>query len=785
MIDETLRVLEYDKVRQLLAGFCATAPGRDLALEMQPLEGTNAVSEGLAEVSEMRALLEEIRRPPVGGSRDLRDALRQVRTEGAWLTAETLLEVSSSIDAARECRAYLAGRPETPLLTALGAQLDPCSLLRARIGESIGSRGEILDSASFELGDLRYEIRRLRARIRKSLEDLLMAERYEGVFQDRLITERNGRYVVPVRADHRGRIKGFVHDESASGQTLFLEPTAVLDWNNQLQAQLRAEQREEERILRRLADLVRQNAAGLQRNQEILARLDFKAAAAHFSRLCDGVAPRLSSSPLIELYGARHPLLMFEPDGTPRGHTAVPIDLRLGVEKDTLVISGPNTGGKSVALKTAGLLVLMVRSGLHLPCRENSRIFLFDRVFADIGDEQSIEQSLSTFSGHLARIQRILSRADNRSLVLLDEVGTGTDPAEGGALAMAVLDELREIGAKTLVTTHLNLVKSYALLEERVENAAVEFDAVTLAPTYRLHYGIPGASKAFTIARRLGLSDKVLARAESYLGEGERTGLELIEKVNRQQHELEQQLEEAHRFKGRAREEREKRKRLLLELEEQKQSILNKAQQQGERLVRDAERKIKLLFREAAKTVDVPEQARLTGEIREVRETLRPKQAPSGPKKALIAPRVGELLRIPTLRTEGEVIQLQGDQAELSVKGKKLRLPLDSLEQFSPRRFAATPGGGGVRSRIERDGFSPKLVLVGKRVDEALVLLERFVDDGLLHHMEELEVVHGAGEGVLRRAVREYLRGHQEVKGFHAAAIGQGGDNVTVVQLRR
>jgi DNA mismatch repair protein MutS2 len=281
--------------------------------------------------------------------------------------------------------------------------------------------------------------------------------------------------------------------------------------------------------------------------------------------------------PLIELYGARHPLLLFEPDGTPRTTEAVPIDLLLAEGKDSLVISGPNTGGKSVALKTAGLLVLLVRSGLHVPCRGDSRIYLFTRIFADIGDEQSIAESLSTFSGHLTRIQRILSQADSRSLVLLDEIGTGTDPAEGGALAMAVLDALREAGAKTLVTTHLNLVKGYASLEERVENAAVEFDVATLAPTYRLHYGIPGASKAFTIARRLGLPDSVMSRAESYLGEGERTGLELIEKVNIQQQELSRQIEEAHRLTGLAHHEREKRKRLLKELEEQKLAILDKA----------------------------------------------------------------------------------------------------------------------------------------------------------------------------------------------------------------
>jgi DNA mismatch repair protein MutS2 len=351
---------------------------------------------------------------------------------------------------------------------------------------------------------------------------------------------------------------------------------------------------------------------------------------------------------------------------------------------------------------------------------------------------------------------------------------------------MAALDGLREAGAKTLATTHLNLVKGYAYLEERVENAAVEFDDRTLAPTYRLHYGIPGASKAFTIARRLGLPEAVLDRAEHYLGEGERAGLELVEKINLQQRELEQTLADARRLRARAGEEQEKRKRLLRELEEQKQALLDKARRRGDQLVRDAERRIKDLLREAREGVDLPEQARLTGEIRELRSELQEPISPARPLRMPTAPQPGELLRIPALRAEGMVVRIEGDQAELSVRGKKLRLPLATLEQFSPPRFVSDEAkGGGVRSRIEREGFSPRLLLVGKRVDEALVLLDRFLDDALLHHLAELEVVHGAGEGILRRAVRDFLRGHLEVKAFHAGDIGQGGDNVTIVQLRR
>ncbi|APG27819.1 DNA mismatch repair protein MutS [Syntrophotalea acetylenivorans] len=788
MSKETLRVLEYDKVRSLLARFTSTVPGRELALELQPLPEKTAVAEALAEVGEMCQLLEQVGRPPVGACCDLLPALRQLSTEGVWLPAEQLLEVQSSLEAAHDCRNYLAERPQAPLLSGLAAGLQPCVALRREIGESIGPRGEILDSASFELGDLRYQLRRLRERIRKILEELLLSDRYDGVFQDRLVTERNGRYVVPVKADHRGRLKGFVHDESASGQTLFVEPTAVLDKNNELQALQRAEQRELERILRRLADGVRHQGDALRENQQILARLDLRAAAARFARFSDGSAPQLVDKPLIELKGARHPLLLFEADGTPIPDQAVAIDLLLPADKDTLVISGPNTGGKSVALKTAGLLVLMVRSGLHVPCRPDSRLFLFDEVFADIGDEQSIEQSLSTFSGHLSRMRQILQQADRYSLVLLDEAGTGTDPAEGAALAMAVLDELRGAGAKTLVTTHLNLVKGYALLESRVENAAVEFDERTLQPTYRLHYGIPGASKAFTIARRLGLPESLLSRAEGYLGEGEKAGLDLIEKINQQQQELSRRLEEAEQLRKRARLERTKRKQLLEEFEGQRQALLDKARRRGEGLVREAEDKIKRLFKDLRQEApDVAGQARLTGELRQVREAMRP--VPATKPQSTAVPKdvaVGELLRIPALASEGEVVRVAGDEAELSVQGKKLRLSLSSLEQFQPRRFARRKSDGGkVRNRVERDAPQSRLLLVGKRVDEALVLLDRFVDDALLQGLAELEIVHGCGEGILRRAVREFLAGHREVEAFHAADLARGGDNVTIAQLRR
>ncbi len=787
MNDETLRVLEYAKIRNLLAGFTVSAPGRERALALAPLP-VPKVPEALAEIQEMESVLaSSSARPPVGGC-DLRRTLRHLRVEGSWLPPEDLLEILVSAEAASECRRFFSGRPEAHRLTARAQLLASLKELRQNLRASLGPRGEILDSASFELGEIRRETLQTRNQIKRVLEGLLAAENLAAIFQERIITERNGRYVLPVRADRRGQLKGFVHDESASGQTLYLEPTAALAGNNRLQSLLQEERREEEAILRRLSELVRRESAALAENQEILAFFDYTAAAAAFSRLYAGEIPQLTDEPLLELYGARHPLLLFHQDGTPRGGAAVPIDLLLGAGFKILVVSGPNTGGKTVALKTVGLLLLMVRSGLPIPCRPGSRVHLFGRIFADIGDEQSIEANLSTFSGHLTRIRQILAAADEDSLVLLDEAGTGTDPAEGGALALAVLDTLRERGARTILTTHLNLIKGYAHLRPEVENAAVEFDSHTLAPSYRLHYGIPGASNAFTIARLLGIPEDVLAKAAGYIGGNEQEGMALIEDLNRLRKDLAREREDAQRLTAEARRERDRRRQLLRELEEQQKTLLEKTARRGEERLREAERNLKTLLRKAEQsaqtTVAPPERARLAEELHSVKADVASLRPLVRRGKTPVEPRTGEILRIPALDAEGEVVRVANGEVELSLQGKKLRLPLHDLEQPSPRRFATRQKSSKVRSNIVRDSFQPRLLLVGKRIDEALLLVDRFLDDALLHGMREVEVVHGSGEGVLRRAVRDFLAGHAAVAAFRGGDTETGGENVTIVEMR-
>ncbi|MDT8440217.1 MAG: endonuclease MutS2 [Desulfuromonadales bacterium] len=780
---ESLHRLEFASVVAALAGRTQTPYGRDLALALRPQRQKAAISEALQQTREAIALLVEHGPLPVGCGADLREPLVGLQVEGLLLEAEQLRDIAAVVTAAAACRTLLRDQERAPSLGRLAVGLTPLPELAGAIGRCIGPRDEILDSASAELADLRRQLQRERSRVRQQLERLLGSDELSGVFQDSLVTDRNGRYVVPVRADHSGRLKGFIHDVSASGQTLFIEPAGALDGNNRIQSLERGIEREIRRILTRLTGMVRSVRERLLANQEILARLDLRQAGARLSLDLDAVVPELADEPLLELSAARHPLLLLAEPPQP---AAVPVDIRLGAGQSALIISGPNTGGKTVALKTAGLLVLMVRAGLPIPCAPGSRLFPFAPVLADIGDEQSIEQSLSTFSGHLARMKSILEQAGPHALVLLDELGTGTDPNEGAALAMAFLDLLRQARARVMATTHLHIIKGYAQLEDGVDNAAVEFDPDTLQPTYRLQYGIPGASHAFTIASRLGLPEALLLRAADYLGQNQRSGEEIIERLQSLRIALEEELDSAGQLRREAEQERDQRRRLREELEQRRAAILEETRRQGVELLTRAEARLRDLFADArpGRRVTASEQARLTGELRGLKQGL-PAPSATGPERVPTEVTVNERLYVPALGVDGLVVRSTGRQVELDIGGKRMRQPLAALRQYQPRRFVERQlRPAKIRDRVERQAFRPRLVLVGKRVDEAQLLLERFLDDALLHNQLQLEVVHGAGQGILRRAIREQLAARRDVASFQAADVAQGGDNITVVEIR-
>ncbi len=782
---DSLVQLEFAKVVELVIGRTQTQYGRALAVALKPYEDRHQISSALAEAAEAGQLLQKGGPLALGSGVDLLPYLEQLRTEGLRLEAEVLREIQAVAEVAVTCRRQLLASETCCCLRPLAEKLVALPGLAAEIRRSIGPRAEILDTASFELADLRDSLKQERNRVRRLLDKLLHDERLQGVFQESLITDRNGRYVLPVRTDHSGRLKGFVHDVSASGQTLYLEPTAALESNNRVQTLLRKIVREEERILTLLTASVREVRAELVVNQGVLAHLDLRQAIARLGLELDATVPELASVPLLDLRDVKHPLLVMAQRADQGTDNVIPIDLRLPEDCSVLIISGPNTGGKTVALKTAGLLILMVRSGLPIPCAPGSRLFPFAPVMADIGDEQSIEHNLSTFSGHLLRLRRILERADGGTLVLMDELGTGTDPGEGSALALAAVDSLRAAGARVMATTHLHVVKGYAQLETEVENAAVEFDPETLQPTFRLHYGIPGASHAFTIARRIGLPEKVLVDAVEYLGQGEREGVAIIERLQTLRSSLEDELNSAQQLRSEAETERRQSQSQREELDVKRQKILEETRQQGVRLLADAERQLQTLFKSVpAGQIQPKDRAALTGEMRALKAAL-PQPVAQGPEQIPENVELREKLYVPALGVEAEVVRVDGDRVELLAGGKKLRQSMSALRQFQPRRYAqpqsSTPR---IRDRVPRTAFLPRLVLVGKRVEEAQALLDRFIDEALLHGEQNLEVVHGAGQGILRRAVREFLAAHNEVAVFQAAGIDAGGDNVTVVELR-
>ncbi|MGW8312108.1 MAG: endonuclease MutS2 [Desulfuromonadales bacterium] len=782
---DSLVQLEFAKVVELVAGKTQTPYGHALAEALIPGIERSQIEASLREALESGALMQEGGPLPVGSGMDLLPPLGRLQTEGLRLEAEVLREVQAALETAASCRQRLLKSESCPTLQIYARQLIPIPELVAEIRRSIGSRAEILDSASFELGDLRESLKRERSRVKRQLEQLLQDERLQGVFQETLITDRNGRYVVPVRADHSGRLKGFIHDVSASGQTLYIEPAVTLEGNNRVQTLIHKIAREEERILARLTAAVRKVRRPLADNQAVLARLDLRQAIARLTDSLNGVVPELADEPSLSLRDARHPLLVVAEKTRPGAPAVVPIDLLLPVECHSLIISGPNTGGKTVALKTAGLLVLMVRAGLPIPCAPGSRIFPFAPVMADIGDEQSIEQSLSTFSGHLLRLRNILGQADEMTLVLMDELGTGTDPGEGSALALAAVDSLRKIGARIIATTHLHVVKGYAQIQAQVENAAVEFDSDTLQPTYRLHYGIPGASHAFTIARRIGLPENLLIAAEAYLDHGERKGGAIIERLQTLQSALDEELLSAQSLRTTAEEKSRRISRELEELESRRLEILDDVRKQGLATLSAAKKKLQALLNDAAdEKVRSNERASLTSAMREIEDML-PAPRPKGPQQMAGEVTVREILYVPALGIDAEVTRIEGDRLELMAGGKKLRQPRSALRQFQPRRFAEPQKTSPrVRDCVERKAFLPRLVLVGKRVEEAQGLLDRFLDEALLHGERQLEIVHGAGQGVLRNAVREFLAERCEVADFQPAAAEQGGDNITLVELR-
>jgi DNA mismatch repair protein MutS2 len=712
----------------------------------------------LREVAEASDFLREEGDIPMEGVHEVRPLLPRARAEGACFSPEEFIPLRSTLGAAGKAKQFLRNASiRHPLLRQWGEEIPEFMDLYGALNSALGPRGEILDSASPQLRDIRKEITRIRGRIRIALETLWEQEYFRRIFQEQIITLRNGRYVVAVKAEFKNALPGIIHDQSQSKATYFVEPFSTVEENNELNLLLKDEKEEERRILLALTARVREQSDRIAQAVVVLGRLDLVFAKAKCAKTLRGAIPLLNDQGHWHLREARHPLLEL--------NSAVPIDLHLQSGQSTLVITGANTGGKTVALKTLGLLTLMAQCGIPIPAAEGSEVAVFSKIFADIGDEQSLQDHLSTFSAWVLAISKIMKEADQSSLILLDEAGGGTDPSEGAALTMALLDGLRAQGAKTVVTTHLHLLKAYAAVHSDVVNVSVEFNPDTLRPTYRLIYGRPGESYALLMAEKLGIPHDLIECANAYLGEGDRKVGELLQSLERTQREMEARLQESERLKREAEMAGEKAENLLHHAQMEGESILSKAREEAQALVRHAKEDLRGLINEfkAQGRTDVH---RLGQKIKAEEERIRFFALKNRPESSL-----GDHKEPtgPGLRTSGKV-------ESIGPLGETWALKLGKGKKAMP---AVRPG----LIHYEIHSAARELKVIGQRVEEALPLVDKAIDEAFLAGLKELEIIHGAGTGRLRKAIREYLKEHAFVKSFLPGGPGRGGDGVTVVEI--
>lgn len=776
MHPRSLRLLELDKVLALLRERCATSMGENLVAQVEPATEYSQVLASQEQTKEAAEILVQ-EEPPLSGLADVGSEVTRAG-KGAILDPLGLYRVSTFLAASASLRRYLKKhtRPDTWLfLTAQG--LTDLPDLVDDLSRSVDWEGNVLDSASSELRHLRRRIEISESRLRSRLDSMIKSPSVQKYLQEPLVTQREGRFCLPVKSECRGQVPGVVHDQSVSGATLFIEPLAAVELSNEVALLKRQEEEEILRILRELSEGVGRRSEELLQALEAAGQVDFAVAKARLALAMGAAPPEIRADSLLVLKQARHPLLAAK--------EVVPITVTLGGDYSVLVITGPNTGGKTVSLKTVGLLCLMAQCGLWLPTAGGSSVPVYDHIFADIGDEQSIEQSLSTFSSHMTNIVKILAEADSRSLVLLDELGAGTDPTEGAALATALLGRLKGAGVSVVATTHYSELKAYAATEPGVQNASVEFDVETLRPTYRLIIGAPGKSNAFEIALRLGLNQEVVDSARRLLKTDSRRTEDLIAS-------LEAKRVEGERALARAREEREQAEKMrrageerLHKIEEQQEKWLEQARQKSNEILRSARFQAEALLAELrdaqSQTVNVEELAR------RAREQLKPipgqgerkMAAGTPPKPAQLSP--GQPVRVLTLDKKGTVVSLLSEEEALVQVGiMKVNVGLGDL------RLADPPPPENRGRTITSTGaatISPSIDLRGRMVEEAGIDLEKYLDSAVLAGLAQVTVIHGKGTGALGRGLQEYLKTHPAVAAYRYGGAGEGGSGVTVVSL--
>jgi len=806
MDTKSLLTLEFGKVRHILASYTSFSGGEELALALTPTTDILEARQWQAETAEAVRLLDSHSNVTIGGARDVRRAVDNA-VRGFTLPAEELLDVRGTLVAARNLRRNLLKAEETfPRLAEIGELIEECPGLVSAISQTLDERGEVLDSASPKLAKLRQEFFPVHGRIQEKLQRILQSSQNQYL-QEPLVSMRSGRYVVPLRSDAKGRIKGIVHDQSGSGATLWIEPLATVDLNNEYRGLQIAEQEEIQRILAELSRQVAEQGDSIKRVVERMAELDLIFARARYASMIRGVEPdfvdwRVFAAPrppkhanerekwtppppnphpgsTVWIKGARHPLL--DPA------TVVPTDLTLEEDIFIVLITGPNTGGKTVSLKTTGLMVLMAQSGLHLPAQE-ARLTIFENVFADIGDEQSIEQSLSTFSAHITNITRVLQQVDDRSLVLFDELGSGTDPAEGAALAQAIVSFLRDKGATTFIATHYPELKLYASQTLGATNASLLFDLDTLSPTYEMTIGLPGRSNAIAIARRLGLDESILEDAMRLIGAGSHKAETLLDTIYDLREKMESEEAGTRLALREAESQRLDLQVRLAQIEEERREILAEAQAEARAEIEAVQTELARARRQIRDAVSLNQLKNVSKEVAAIEEVeLKPITAVTNPPKPSTKQirrklQVGDTVLVKSLDRKGEVVSISNNEAVVAMGRLQMRARFEDLEfKGRPVEEEEIESSGYSTSVSSVSGF--ELDLRGKRVEEGLAEMERFLDTAFLSRMPWVRIIHGKGTGRMRESVRNALKNNSHVASWEEGKDGEGGAGVTVAKL--
>jgi DNA mismatch repair protein MutS2 len=804
MQSSALKALEFDRIVEAVCRLAQTPPGAARLARLRPETDARAVGAALSATAESLRFLAGAGEISLRAPADLDAILTALAVEARALEPLQLVALANFMGSVEGTAAgILRNRASFPLLSAVAESAASFEREIAEIRRKIDPSGEVVDDASPELRSIRERLRKQRARLRGTLESYLRGKDTAKYLQQQIVTDRNGRYVLVVRSEHRSSIPGIVHGSSGSGASLFLEPLSTVEINNDIVALEQQEAEEIHRILVALADGWRRRAGELQRTIEAATTLDVLQAKARYAQAIDGMQPAIAVDGRLELRAARHPLLVAA------SATVVPVDVLLIPPTRVLVITGPNTGGKTVALKTAGLLPLMAQAGLLIPVADGTQVPVFRGVFADIGDEQSIVENLSTFSGHIANIVSMDQAIEMPSLVLLDEAGTGTDPNEGGALAMAIIDHFRLRGATVVTTTHFDALKSYASTTEGVASAGFGFDPATFAPTYRLSYGSPGSSLALEIAARLGLPASIIEQARAHRGERETQLADHLAKIEREMQAVDHERRLLARERQMLQETSDRVQAREHDLRDREETFRKRLDQRIDERMREARREIDAIVdslkarastltaeaeRRAARLVPTGDigsaRAEARAALESVGDRLRGQEPAAAKAETPVAtgrePAVGDRVAVGPLGLEGIVQSLHDGSADVDVRGKRLRARVAELRVLVP---ASAVGASPSRVRVNvelqpRDAVSTELNVIGSTADEALSRVERFLDDVIVAERRSVRIIHGYGTGQLRRSVAEFLRAHPLVSSFGPAPDNQGGGGVTVVELK-